>query len=790
MSAPKPPIALKNHCSIIHNGIVYVYSPEAFQSLELKEGREWKEESNGVSVTGAVCVKGGVDGDNSRPALYVVGGAANASSSNYPGLQRYSILDKSWATITPVVPVTQHRQNHGAAYLNASSSLLVYGGSQDGYTGPSSETFLLEMFPPYRVLAYSSIAPPTVKPFVLPWTEDRALMVGGSTTNVNIFTFGPSDGWQDLGLSLPASLPDPSVAQCALLSLDDNSKILQTFDLGQSPPTVTSDVLLNPGGLPAAYNETVGGLVSTASSTATPNSSSRSKRAIYLNSYPTYNSSLGPSTKRTGFDLAQDNDGLVAFIGGNDNDPLVFFNQTANSWVPPTQLLGTQEIPSTTPSSRQPSASASATSTSIAAKSGSSNKTRWPTILGAVLGSICGVAAILIILLLWMRAVRKKRARKEKQTEYADGKRRSGEYPHEENGLHPLSKAGQPMGRSPVPSTVITEADSTAMFGGRPDPKHLIRRVSSDRALPGSRASSMGLGQSLFKREREKGSLTISKPMMPDLGDYEERPSIELGKATPAYLVAAKPAPARKASQRKTNDGWGSYFHGEPVPESRTTFFSRGSGGTNLTKSEFWPGSGVPESSTRSPKIILRDSAGNRLEAQSVAAGSPSLKHGPPHSQSRGFQAQVSRATSVATTDTNDDNEYEDEQYEGAFSSGVPASVHDTAWTPVGNTWSGPAQRPLNPPSSYLAAQEAADPLPTSASNETSDSSGTQNSSIPPFPMPNSIRSIQPSGGRRPSIGPDTRQDEAGDYFSHVRVRSRTPDNTDMSWINLGTQAR
>lgn len=789
MSAPKPAVALNNHCSIVHNGVIYVYSPDAFQTLELKEGAQWKRENNGVSVTGAVCVKGGVDGDNSKPALYVVGGAANESSSDYPGLQRYSILDKSWETITPVVSVTQHRQNHGAAYLTASSSLLVYGGSQDGYTGPSSETFLLETFPPYRVLAYSSIAPPTVKPFMLPWTDERALMVGGSTTNVNVFTFGPSNGWQDLGLSLPSPLPDSSVARCALLTLDDSSKILQTFDLGQSPPTVITNVLLNPGGLPATFGETVGGNVTDTSPTSASSAPLRLKRAVYLDNYPIYNTSLAPSATRANFDLAQGDAGLVAFVGGNDDDPVVFFNQTANSWIPSTQLLGTQQNPLSTPSSTQPSTTASATATTIAAASGSSNKNRGLTILGAVLGSICGVALILIVLLLWMRSIRKKRAQREKQPEYPNDKRRSDEYNHEESGLHPLSKAGQPMGRSPVPSTVVTEADSTAMFGGKPDPKYLIRRVSSDRAQPGLRASGMGFGQSLFKRERDKGSLTISKPMMPDLGDYQERPSIELGKATPAQQVAAEPSPARKASQRKTDEGWGRYFHGEPLTENRTTFFSRSSGGTTLGKSEFWPGSGVPESSPRSPKIILRDSAGNLLEAQNVAAGSPSLGHGPTHSQTRGFQAQVSRASSAATMYSNDDG-YEEEHFDGAFSSGIPASVHDMAWTPVGNTWSGPAQRPLKPPSSYLAAQEQTLPLQTPASNETSNSSGTQSSSIPSFPMPNSLRSIQPSGGRGPAVEPDSGREEASDYFSHGQTRSRTPDNTDMSWLNLGTPHR
>jgi len=85
MSAPKPSVAIRNHCSVIHDGVIYVYSPDAFQTLALTEGAQWKEEVNGISVTGAVCVKGGVDGDNSKSALYVVGGATNASTTARSG---------------------------------------------------------------------------------------------------------------------------------------------------------------------------------------------------------------------------------------------------------------------------------------------------------------------------------------------------------------------------------------------------------------------------------------------------------------------------------------------------------------------------------------------------------------------------------------------------------------------------------------------------------------------------------------------------------------------------------
>ncbi|KAJ9602085.1 hypothetical protein H2200_013445 [Cladophialophora chaetospira] len=837
MSAPKPSVAFKNQCSIIHDGVIYVYSPDAFQTLELKEGARWKEETNGVSVTGAVCVKGGVDGDNSKTALYVVGGATNASTTDYTGLQRYSIEDKSWQTVVPVVNVTQNRQNHGAAYLTTSSTLVVYGGSQNGDTGPSSETFTLDMYPPYTVLAYSSTAPPTVSPFMLPWSQDRALMVGGGPFNDKAFTFDPVNGWLDIGLTLPGPLPDHSAAQCAVLPLADGSMILQTFDLGQTPATVTTEVLLNPGGAPASFNESAGASSASPSASPAPIPPSKSKRQASLNVYPTYNDTLAPSASRNGASLAQGDDGLVALIGGDDDNPLLFFNQTGNGWIPASKLLGTQQAPLATASSTtSPTTPTSTTSTSPAAPSSSGNKTQGLTVLGAVLGAICGALAILLLVLLYIRSRRRKRrteAEKE-DVEYPDDKEREAEYNYEERGLRPLALAGQPMGRSPVTSAYMPKADTTGMLGApQRDPGSLIRRVSSDRIASGHRGSGIAFGQALFKREKEKEQpkLSISKPMMPILNDYKERPSIELGKATPASgpgpAVAAPKAATvgRNPSQRKTDEGWGKYFQNNRMSGNRTTFVSRSSG----QKSGIWPGAGNPENSTRSPKFMLRDSVGNPLEAHNVAAGSPSLEHGPANLQSRGLQSaqgiagHISRASSTRTDSTGDDGYEDDRVNEGAFSSGIPASVQEMSWTPVGNTWSGPSERPLHPPSSYLAAQQAQRglgipqslPAPTISSTETGNTSDSQGSSIPAFPMPNSIRSVQPSGSFENSIAnqssihqqvtrtPHVPQPPTNDYFGHIPTqmmqkhkRSNSgrqyPENTanvntDMSWLNLGT---
>src|SRR5256714_11090244 len=169
MSTPLPPAALKGQCSIIFNNTLYVYSPDAPQSLPLRPNAQWSQEPMGVSLTGAACVFGGIDGDNSKPALYIVGGSTNSSSVQYTGLQRYSIQDKTWHTITPLATVTENRQHHGAAYMVDTSMILVYGGSQNGDSGLSTQTFLMATYPPYIVESYQSLAPPFLDPIMPAW---------------------------------------------------------------------------------------------------------------------------------------------------------------------------------------------------------------------------------------------------------------------------------------------------------------------------------------------------------------------------------------------------------------------------------------------------------------------------------------------------------------------------------------------------------------------------------------------------------------------------------------------
>ena len=855
MASPEPPVALKDHCSIIHDNILYVYSPDAFQILPLAKNATWTQEKNGVSVTGALCVKGGLDGDSNNPALYVVGGTTNSSTTNYSGIQRYSITQKTWETINPISAVTANRLNHGATYLYSSSAILVYGGSQNGDTGYSTETFLMLMYPPYRVQAYSSTAPAVRSPFLLPFTEDKALMVGGGNGNQRVFAFHPDPGWYDLGVALADVLPDPSAAQVNLQALADGTRVLQTFYTSESPNRVTRIVLTNPGFVPAPYDQTIGG--------SSGGASRFFRRQIIQGNYPTYNSTNAPTEQRTGASLASSSD-LLALVGGDSNSTVSVFNSTGNAWVDSKALFGdTQSIlsastttstPTATPTSSQTRAATSAASSTAAAHSGD-DQSNSLAILGGVLGGICGLAAILIIGLLWLRSIKRRKAaeaakKRPDHTPYADDKKRIPS-PAEDITNKPLSQQAQPMGRSPVPSANFSDRDSMAMFGGKPSEKSVDPSAGS-RLNPNHNANS-SIG---FFKSNNKTPLTISRPMAPDLGDYQERPSVDLGKATPNAPPVLPPVGTgtqQKADQRKTDEGWAKYFQADkeekPKHAAETHFAvtyeddprrstsrpsTAKSGGTG-----FWPGAGVP-TSNRSTKLPTRDSAGNLLTQATVSTASPALTPGHENPQTRNMsvaapaKAKFSSADSISTDHSSDDG-YEDEEVD-AYSEGRD-SYQQSAWNPVGSTWSGPSQRPLRPPSVRVGA--SAYPPPTSYSEETTNTSTSGGSSIPAFPLPaaaigradttdqhigtstverppnayapmnpyaharKSSNTMQFSGGppvhaRKPS---DTMRFNGGppvqDYFgpppgtssSNGTFGGKVHDSNDMSWLNLGTPA-
>lgn len=549
MGMPEPIFPLSGHCSVIHENTLYVYSPAGFQSLDLKEGGKWKALPMDISLTGAQCVKGGKGKD---ATLYIVGGSANATAADwpYPGLMGYSIAQNKWDWIRPETWVTQNRQNHGAVYLEDAQMILVYAGSQTGGdTTPSTQTFRISTVAPHAVSSEADVqAPPSYRPMLLPFDSKRALMIGGGPTNDAVWTFSPTEGWQNLGVTLTSPIMNPAAVQCSLVSGTDGSKVLETFDMSVSPNKVSRTLLLREGGTVAAPGTTIGG--------------QKAKR-ITIKDWPAYNGTLAPTVKRSGYSIAHGEDDLVVVTGGSDQDPLCIFDQQENKWINATELLvgkaeqsvllpTSSDASSTIPTSTaSPSASVSAADVAPAAAP-VNNKDKMLTVLGATLGAIFGIAALLIILLFCLKR-RKSNKIQPQETGYIEKDRLS----FADRGMGYMTETGASAGQKFA--EVNTSQTSLAIMSGR-TPGH--KAMASDDSTAG-----------LVKKPSPLG---YSEPVELSKFDLKPEPMVRQnsGRAPPQPRVAVSNL------SRSRSSGWSRYFANNEatnlasVPADRSTYAS------------------------------------------------------------------------------------------------------------------------------------------------------------------------------------------------------------------------
>lgn len=573
MPLPAPPVALKDHCSIIFEDTLYTYQENAFQSLPLKDGARWSQLPIGVSTNGSTCVQGTADGQD---VLFIVGGSSG-SAREYTGLQRYTFKDKSWETCEPQSNVTKNRLRHGSTFLESSSSILIYGGTQNSETTPSSQTFVISSKPPFTVQSYNSQAPPVINPLILPWNASHAVMLGGDPQNEALFTFGPEAGWHQLNVSLPAGLPGSDRAQAAIINADDGGKVLEIFDMSVSPNKLSTLLLQN--GTGAATSQQASGTSRTPTASATGTLSShptlptvtivsrrrhlntvtmgprrRQKRATSLQDRPAYNSTLAPQDTRDGFSLAQGADGLVVASGGNSQDVLTIFNQTGNQWVDTNQFFGDSKpnnfnVPST-PSSSSSATSITAQPSTLSAPTptppahtGTRNKSL--TILGATLGAVFGVAAILLLLLLLLRYLRRKR----------ENKRRGSEYPLDDKHDMDFADQGAPYMREAGGSFAKGDtmhrhnisgnsATSVTIMGGKRNSSQ-----QSKRALFHGKGNSDTSAKSYFGRS--KSPMAPSPPLISE-------PILDSYPGQSANPPKSSPNPR---TEPRTDTGWSKYWN-------------------------------------------------------------------------------------------------------------------------------------------------------------------------------------------------------------------------------------
>ncbi|KAH8657574.1 hypothetical protein BGZ60DRAFT_383538 [Tricladium varicosporioides] len=628
MPPPQPDVPLEDSCSAIFNNTLYSYSSQAFQSLPITKGATWSNLTMGVSVKGGVCVKSTPVNDTSAAALWIVGGTA--SSSDYQGLQRYNFADQKWETITLTAPVTQNRLWHNAVYLNTSDSILVYAGTQDGSKQATSQTFTIQASSPYAVLAFEAIAPPAISPILIPWTQSKAIYVGGSETNTKAMLFSPTSAWKDSNATLAAPIYNITSVKGIVINGDDASKTLYTFDMSVSPNDVNRTILIDSEGNPVqnAKAENHKRFMEEASQL--------SKRGnLTVADWPEYNDTLAPKSTRTAYSIARDQSGLVVISGGNENDVLCMFKARQNCWINATQTLGKvvtnqgngigpdisaatiASIPSETAATTGVSSSAATATAAAAAATPSSSDPPVPVkILGAVLGSILGVALIFVALLFILRWRRKK------------------------------SDANGSVG-----------SDASSQFN-------------------------------------KKYKTAISKPIPQEniMAAVTEAPREEVAPAVPVEDRSRPPLTKPRGMSRvrgstRRSSGWNRYWSGGSSMNilgfgsgSKRSTYEEGSERDSGSQYSVQHRSGITQASALPPPLKIP----GHPELNRVASASPTIaNHSSDYPLTREMSGQIERSGSISSFSS-----YTDDRLD-AFSSGVPASVHEqNAWTPVdGQGW-------------------------------------------------------------------------------------------------------
>ena len=550
MSLPIPLFPLKNHCSVVYNDTLYAYQSDSFQSLPLRNGSQWSVLPMGVSADGAKCVQAPMNGQDS---LFVVGGSTNASTQDYPGLQVYTFADQTWRNWSPQISVTQNRLMHGAAYLQSTSSILVYAGFQDNSYLKTSETFTISTHDPNLVKSFPSDAPLVMQPILLPWNSSHAVLLGGNPENREVWVFSEADGWGQLDVELPKGLQDTSRVQATILKGGNGSRILEIFDESASPNGVTSLLLRAPDAQPATSQGSSSSSSSSPPAVGRRQSGAGSLGDIKADTLPAYNSTLAPRATRNGFSLAQDPSGLVVITGGNNEVPISLFNQTENGWVDTAQFFNAAPAVLSTPSPTTATPAGSLTSTPFPTSSTpaftdpNAGRNHSLLIVGATLGGIFGSAAILVAVLLLLRYLQQRRRmlHKRRTTSFPLEKEHGMDFA--DRGAEFMSSAGGSFGRSNHRASNSGQtAASTFATGGSQRTKRGLFHKAGD---------SNGSTKSLFSRDK---SPIISSPQ-PFFSPRPDRPLLAVSPVRSEGLTLSVPSPEPRTEPR-TDEGWSKYF--------------------------------------------------------------------------------------------------------------------------------------------------------------------------------------------------------------------------------------
>lgn len=708
MVLPQPEVPLKDICSVVFNNTLYTYSADAFQALPLKSGAEWKVLPAGEKVTGGVCV-GTTPGDPSLAALFIIGG--KGEREGYHGIQKFTYSTGKWETITLPQPVTQDRLWHGATYINSTDSILLYAGSQDGSRNPSSQTFTIGASAPHTVLAFESAAPPTINPMLLPWSASEAVLLGGNDWNTKIMLFSTEAKWVDSGASIVAPIPkDTSAVKSIVITGDDGSKSLYSFDMTVSPNTVTRTVLFSGPGVPVQNSAPA--KRSLGEDELPVSARRRDAGPLTVGTWPAYNSTLAPTATRSSFALAQDPNGLVVVAGGNEEDVLCMFNARENSWKNATATLGEVRLFASSDSSAKSSvlsslaATATPTSTSLSSAPTAATATETPgvtapavkstttttnTILAVVLSSIFGIA-ILLFGIYW--CLQRKR-RQNAHMEAGHVRRASGASSNEKSGIGyasnvlPHGPGGPGVFRGHQTQDSQSSFSSMAILMGRMNQQKPAQTGPSRNTSQNSKRGSVDSTFKAFKSTISKPipqnttAVTASHPSGPPMlvGD-EKGVSFAPGTVEPRPRSPSSAAAIDQQGSMRRSSGWNRYWSGgsalgllgfgggnananannaQNAVSKRTTVASESSSHYSNTAHRI-----TQDSATVPPLQIYEPRASfSRVASRSPTIAQPNEKLKEAMLGKIETQRPISGVSSVS-----------------GYSSGIPASVHD-AWDPT-----------------------------------------------------------------------------------------------------------
>ncbi|KAK3394818.1 hypothetical protein B0H63DRAFT_58867 [Podospora didyma] len=735
MPLPQPKVALTNVCSVIFNDTLYTYSADAFQALPLEPGAQWTQLSQGEKVTGGACV-------GSKTAFFVIGGASG--NTKYQGIQKYTYSTKKWESVTLSDTVVQNRMGHSATYIPDSDDILVYGGGQDGQLRPSGDTYTITASAPYEIHSFAR-AQSAFNPILLPWSSKEAVMIGGSNWNKQVMIFNKvTDGWTDLGATLAEPLTkDVSAVKAVIVTGDDGSKHLLTFDMTVSPNVVRRTVLLSASKLPVQNSPAI---KRRTSGEEEPKSERRDIFPLTMGEWPPYNSTLAPTATRTNYGLAEDANGLVVIAGGNQEDVLCMFDYRENSWqnatqrlalsalaiddtptteslltataIPSSSISSSTSLPTTTTANAAAATQTPSTTKEVPAPSEGPNTN---TILAAVLGSLFGVAMILLVIFWCMNRRRKRNA----HLEAGHMRRSSGVSSDEKVGVNFANDilahghTGKGVFRGHQPKDSGSSFSSMAILMGRSNQQKPGQSVPSRSLTSNTIHSRRASEDSTFKAFKS----TISKPM-PQVAEPVETNSIPRPQLQPREDKGvsfapnmAEPRPRNpsemaaidREGDTRRSSGWNRYWSGGSalnmlgfgggVRNSNTTNAQRNTlASDRSSQSHYSNPHRITQDSATVPPLQINEP---RASFSRVPARSPNIAYYNEELK-EGMSAHLEHGRPVSAVSS-----------ASGYSSGIPESVKE-AWDPTAADFPRPWGADRAPSSTYTTPLAPARPLTSS----------------------------------------------------------------------------